>query len=74
MVFANADIREELPKEEAYGLIRYHDEEIWECLPKHAGRVAELGEKSVTDAGIFYSLNVKLTAEAKVGDNWANVH
>lgn len=74
MIIANKKIRQEFDEWVAYGLIRYHDEEVWECLPELAERVAEIGEASVEAAGKYLKLNVPLKAEAKIGNSWAEVH
>lgn len=74
MIIANKKIRQEFPHASARGLIRYHDEEVWECLPAIAERIAEIGEASVEAAGKYLKLNVPLKAEAKIGNNWAEVH
>jgi DNA polymerase I-like protein with 3'-5' exonuclease and polymerase domains len=58
----------------AYALIRYHDEEQWECSPEIASGVGELGCESITKAGQFLKLNVPLSASYKEGANWAETH
>lgn len=55
-------------------IIRYHDEEQWSAHPSVADTVGELGVQSVQAAGEFYELNVPLTAEFKIGSNWAETH
>jgi hypothetical protein len=60
--------------DDAYGLIRYHDEEQWECDPEIAEEVGKLGVLSITKAGEFLKLNVPLTGEYKIGNNWAETH
>jgi hypothetical protein len=59
---------------DAVRVIYYHDEYIYECSPEDAERVAELGIKSIVDAGKFFKLRVPLDADAKIGKNWAEVH
>lgn len=74
MLLANNMIHKEFG-DEAYGLIRYHDEEVWECdTLEIAHAVGEIGCKSITYAGQYLKLNVPLTGEYKVGYNWAEVH
>lgn len=74
MVIANKRIKEKF-HDEAHGLIRYHDEEIWECDdPVIAEEVGKLGVESIALAGTYLGLNVPLGAEYKVGLNWAEVH
>ena len=72
MLIADARIKSEFP--DAYGLIRYHDEEIWECEPHQAERVGEIGCASIRAAAKYLKLNVELDAEYKIGQNWAEVH
>ena len=75
MLIADRAIRREFSEEEAYGLIRYHDEEMWECSTKSiADRVGQLGVESIRLAGEYLKLNVPLTGEYKVGKNWAECH
>ena len=74
MVVASNKIKSEFSEEEAYGLIRYHDEEVWECNPEHAQRIAEIGVASIVAAGKYLGLRVPLAGEAKIGNNWAEVH
>ena len=56
------------------GLIRYHDEEIWECDNVQAETVSTLGINSIVEAGKQLGLNVPLSADAKIGQSWADVH
>jgi len=59
---------------QAVGLIRYHDEEIWECDPDDAPKVLALGVRSIQQSGETLKLNIPLGAEGKIGKNWAEVH
>ena len=52
----------------------YHDEYVYESNPECAELVAELGVLSITEAGKYYGLKVELTGEAKIGNNWAEIH
>jgi len=72
-VLAEARIRSEIGYS-AYPLVRYHDEEIYECAPHDAEAVAAIGEWSVKRAGEVLKLNVPLSASAKIGNNWLEVH
>jgi hypothetical protein len=74
MLIANKRIRQEFSKEEAYGLIRYHDEEVWECDPLIATEVAQIGAESITQAGEYLGLRVPLKGESHIGVNWREVH
>lgn len=59
---------------DAHGLIRYHDEEQWECHPDDAEKLGKLGVYSIQLAGKYLKLNVPLTGEYKIGDNWSDTH
>lgn len=73
-IIAENDIRAKYHESQACGLIRYHDEEIWECDPEIAEDVARIGEESIRKAGKLLKLNIPLDAQAKIGKNWAEVH
>jgi hypothetical protein len=73
MVIADQTITERFG-DDAYGLIRYHDEEQWECSPEVAEEVGRLGVESIERAGKVLKLNVPVTGEYKVGNNWAETH
>lgn len=73
MLIANKRIKERF-KYKANGLIRYHDEEQWECDLDIADAVGKIGVQSITDAGRFLKLNVPITGTYKIGDNWAQTH
>jgi hypothetical protein len=55
-------------------LLRMHDEEQWECLPAIGTTVGEYGVKSIEMAGEYLNLNVPITGEYKIGENWAQTH
>lgn len=78
MLIAHKRIKEYAAREnfEAYGLIRYHDEEQWETdgNDDQCSMIGQLGINSITQAGKFLKLNVPLTGEYKVGNNWAETH
>jgi len=59
---------------DAYGLIRYHDEEQWEARQDVAEEVGQLGIQSIVSAGKMLKLNVPLTGEYKIGQNWSETH
>ena len=61
-------------REEIYGLIRYHDEEVWECNEENARIMSVIGEDSVVKAGVELGIRVPLAAESKIGKNWYDVH
>jgi DNA polymerase I-like protein with 3'-5' exonuclease and polymerase domains len=72
MVICDKQVRKE--KLPAVGLIRYHDEEIYEAVPRCADRVLEIGCESVRIAGEKLNLPVPLSASGCLGQNWAEVH
>ena len=75
MVIANKRIHEKYSPLVARGLIRYHDEEIWECIDEQtAEEVGKIGCESIREAGRYLKLHVPLDAEYKIGKNWAEVH
>jgi DNA polymerase I-like protein with 3'-5' exonuclease and polymerase domains len=51
-----------------------HDELQFECHPEHAGRLSNSLTTTATAAGKYYNLRIRIDAEAKTGDNWAEVH
>jgi len=51
-----------------------HDEIQFECNPEHATDLSTSLVLSSAEAGEYYKLKVPITAEAKIGDNWAEVH
>lgn len=72
MVIADRDVRKmEL---DAFGLIRYHDEEQWECNKTQADILGKIGIESIRKAGRYLNLNVALDGEYKIGSNWSETH
>jgi DNA polymerase I-like protein with 3'-5' exonuclease and polymerase domains len=51
-----------------------HDELQFECPPEHAQDISASLVLSSAEAGEYYKLRVPITAEAKIGANWAEVH
>ena len=51
-----------------------HDELQFECPPEHAQDLSASLVLSSAEAGEYYKLRVPITAEAKIGANWAEVH
>ena len=72
MIIADRDIRK--AGLDALGLIRYHDEEQWECNPRCAEAVGKIGVNSIKAAGKYLRLNVPLDGEFKIGKNWSETH
>jgi len=51
-----------------------HDELQFECDPKHAEDLSTSLVYSAAAAGEYYKLRIPIAAEAKIGNNWAEVH
>ena len=51
-----------------------HDELQFECAKEHAGDLSTSLVYSAIAAGEYYKLRVPIAAEAKTGNNWAEVH
>ena len=51
-----------------------HDELQYECDPEHSNLLKSHLETSATEAGTYYNLRIRLDAEGKIGNNWAEVH
>ena len=51
-----------------------HDELQYEVDKSHADRIIELADSTMQDVGTFFNMRVRLNAEARQGDNWAETH
>ena len=51
-----------------------HDELQYECDPEHAPLLQSHLESAATEAGTYYNLRIRIDAEGKTGNNWAEVH
>lgn len=51
-----------------------HDELQFECAKEHAKDLSTSLVYSAAAAGEFYNLRLPIAAEAKIGENWAEVH
>jgi len=51
-----------------------HDELQFECAPEHVNDLSTSLVYSATAAGEYYNIRCRIDAEAKIGDNWAEVH
>jgi DNA polymerase I-like protein with 3'-5' exonuclease and polymerase domains len=71
MLIAEKTIKERF---DAQGLIRYHDEEQWQCRAEDADEVGRLGVQSIEKAARYLKLNVPVTGEYKIGNSWASTH
>lgn len=59
-------------KHERYAFV--HDEQALGCPPDVADQVASICTTSAAMAGDYYKLRIPIDADAKIGDNWAQVH
>lgn len=59
---------------DARPLIRYHDEEQWECSLSDAEKLGKIGVWSIEAAAKYLKLRVPVTGEFKIGNNWAETH
>jgi DNA polymerase-1 len=58
-----------------YGIVCfYHDEYTIECREEIAKEVAKIAEKCIVDAGKFYSIACPHAGEAKIGNDWYEIH
>ena len=75
LLMANDLIKEnELHKLCAQQLAYIHDELQFECAPEHKDQLKFILEYAATTAGEYYNLRLPIAAEAKSGNNWAEVH
>jgi DNA polymerase I-like protein with 3'-5' exonuclease and polymerase domains len=51
-----------------------HDELQFETTPDRAEFLKHYLERCAESAGEYYNLRIRIDAEGKVGDNWAEVH
>lgn len=51
-----------------------HDELQFTCAPADAHDLSEALIESAFQAGLHYNLRIPIAAEAKIGNNWAEVH
>jgi DNA polymerase I-like protein with 3'-5' exonuclease and polymerase domains len=51
-----------------------HDEIQFECDPSHVEALRTSMVRSAEEAGRYYNLRIPIAAEAKVGNNWSEVH
>ena len=51
-----------------------HDELQYEVDKDHAIRIIELADSTMQDVGKFFNMRVRLNAEARQGNNWAETH
>jgi hypothetical protein len=58
----------------AIKVLDYHDEETYECKPEIAEQLREVMIQSVVESGKFFSLNIPLDADARIGKSWAEIH
>ena len=51
-----------------------HDELQYEVDKNHAPHIIELADSTMQDVGEFFNMRVRLNAEARQGNNWAETH
>mgnify|MGYP006246154773 FL=1 len=51
-----------------------HDELQYEVDKDHATHIIELADSTMQDVGKFFNMRVRLNAEARQGNNWAETH
>lgn len=61
--------------EKDYGIVCwYHDEFTVECREEIVDEVSKLAEESISWAGRFYNIPCPHIGQAKVGNNWYDIH
>jgi DNA polymerase-1 len=55
-------------------MLNVHDEVQAECEPEIAEQLGQLFADSITQAGEYFELRIRLDGEYKVGDSWASTH
>lgn len=50
--------------------VYYHDEYLWETLPEHADLLGRTLIDSMKEAGEYYKLNIPISGEFAVGNDW----
>lgn len=55
-------------------MLNVHDEVQMECEPEIADGLGRLFAQSITAAGEYYNLRIRLDGEYKVGRNWSECH
>jgi len=74
MVMANHSIFVALLNTIVHQLAFVHDELQFTCHPEFTRQLSEILTSSAQAAGEFYNMRLPIAAEAKVGNNWAEVH
>jgi DNA polymerase I-like protein with 3'-5' exonuclease and polymerase domains len=74
MVMANHSIFVALLNTIVHQLAFVHDELQFTCHPEFTKQLSEILTSSAQAAGEFYNMRLPIAAEAKVGNNWAEVH
>ena len=72
VVIANNTLKEEGIKYKQLGWV--HDEIQVECNPEDAEKISRILEESAVKAGEYLKLNIRIDAEAKIGENWYETH
>jgi DNA polymerase I-like protein with 3'-5' exonuclease and polymerase domains len=71
-VMVNRKLREE--GLDCRQIMAVHDEFSYRCLPAHVDRASQIIRECALLAGEYFKVNVPITADVKVGMNWAEVH
>ena len=59
---------------DCHQVIAYHDEYEYDCDEIEVPLAVPIIKTAALDAGKYYNLTVPITADVKVGQNWAQVH
>ena len=71
-VLANQRLRETCL--DCHQVIAYHDEYEYDCAELEVPLASQIIGTAAVDAGNYFGLKVPVTADIKVGKNWAEVH
>jgi DNA polymerase-1 len=72
LVIANQEFEKRKLNVKQLGWI--HDEIQTECPPNQVEEVAKILEKAANKAGEYLKLNIRIDAEARIGNNWLDTH
>lgn len=78
MTYARVWLRQEIINrglnDKCLKVLDYHDEETYECIPEIGEELKELMIESVVISGKHFNFNIPLDADARIGNNWAQIH
>ena len=72
LLFADKNIKQK--KLDCNQIIFYHDEVEYEVLEEHSELAKQIVEAAFPAASKFFSMNVPLVGEGKIGKSWLDVH